>query len=241
MGGVFLLAGAVHRLTGMGFALIVVPPLVALLGPHDGVTLGALGALLASVGVGLHARGDVDRRIARSLAVTVSIGSLLGLAISMLLPDVWLTIGVASAILASIALVIAARFRRGGVRPPRRPERAFVVAGIASGAMNSSSAIGGPALSVVASWSGMAHAVFVSTVQVPFVVMGIVGVGGRFVAFGVPQVDWWGWGALVAAIVIGLAVGAAARLVISERWAWIATLVVGAIGAISLLVGAMVG
>ncbi|MGF2949047.1 sulfite exporter TauE/SafE family protein [Microbacterium alcoholitolerans] len=231
----FAVAGAVHRLTGMGFALVVVPPLVLLFGPDSGVTLAAFGALLASLSVGLGARRDTDHSAAGILVLTVLAGSVIGVVVAVVTPATWLTIAIGVLTLLAVIASAVVRLRRPATSSSTHP-RTLAAAGVVSGVMNATSSIGGPPLSVVASWMGMPHSVFVSTVQVPFVVMGVFTVAGRSFALGIPDVPWWLWPLMVAAVLIGVVAGAWIASRVPEKPAWIATLAIAAAGAVALVV-----
>jgi uncharacterized membrane protein YfcA len=141
-----LFVGAVlQSATGFGFALVSAPILFALLGPREAVTAGAIVAILLN-GLTLATEGRRPQVLVRD-AVALVAWSLPGLALGVLalheVPRRPLSVVVALAVLAGLALRV--RSRRGAA--VARPRGWHVpVAGMAAGALGTSTSLNGPPL-----------------------------------------------------------------------------------------------
>jgi uncharacterized protein len=138
-----LLGAAMQAATGFGFALVAVPLLVVAVGPREAVSalcvLGTVGNVLTLT---------AERRRPRPLLGEVALltaWSLPGLAAGAVLlravPERAIELLVAVVVLVALALRLRAP-RQG--RPPSRARTA--AAGLASGALSTSTGIGGPPL-----------------------------------------------------------------------------------------------
>jgi uncharacterized membrane protein YfcA len=130
-----------QRVTGLGFALVVSPVLVILLGPFDGVLIvnlcGALSAAIILAGV----RRDVEWRRYLLLAGPALVGIVPGALLAYLLPEQALEIGIGLLLVAALTTSLALR------RTTRVVDGPGVMAGFgfASGVMNAAAGIGGRA------------------------------------------------------------------------------------------------
>ncbi len=102
--------GAVaQRVTGLGFALVVSPVLVILLGPFDGVLIvnlcGALSAAIILAGVRRH----VEWRRYLFLAIPALVGIVPGALLAYLLPDEALEIGIGRLLIAALTTSLVLR------------------------------------------------------------------------------------------------------------------------------------
>ncbi|BDZ43054.1 hypothetical protein GCM10025865_23530 [Paraoerskovia sediminicola] len=203
---VVVLGAALQRVSGMGFALVVGPLLVLLVGPVDGVLLVNLCGLLFSLLMLATTRGAVDWRrlalLAPSALVGIVPGALLLAAVSApvleIVVGVLVMAGMSAALLARHAPALDGRF-------------APVVAGAVSGAMSVTAGTSGPALAVYAVASRWDPRSFAATAQPYFVMVaaGSVTVKLLLTDARLPALGAWGYGGIAAGCVVGLFVGRA--------------------------------
>ncbi|MEU0933872.1 sulfite exporter TauE/SafE family protein [Embleya sp. NPDC005971] len=198
LGGIVLLGASVQRLTGMGFALVAAPGLVLLLGPAQGVVLCNGGAGVISA-IGLAASWRRVRLAAMvplvvAAACTVPLGSW----VAARLPEPWLLAGIGAAVCVAVGSVML------GVRiPALRARRGAVVAGAASGFMNSSAGVGGPAVSLYALNAGWTVAEFVPNAQFYGVVVNAFSLAAK----SPPHLSAPAWTGIGTALLAGAALG----------------------------------
>lgn len=192
--------------TGFGFALVAAPFLFALLGPQQAVTAGVLlGLLLNALTLA------TERRRPQVLArdTTRLVGwSLPGLALGALalreLPERVLSVLVALAVLAALALRLRSRVRRRAVAARPRAWQA-PVAGAMSGALSTSTSLSGPPLVFHLLARGAPAAAMRDTLAAIFVVQASLGLPALMLSatFDVPDAVW----ALLAAGLAGQLLG----------------------------------
>ena len=195
--GVAILVGAVTmRATGMGFALVASPFLVLALGPFQGILVanvcGSASALLNLTQV----HRDIDWRRARWVTPAGVLGAIPGAYAVRMLPVPVLTIVVSAIVLVGLALTVVGR----ELELPDSPVVAGV-AGLASGFMNVTAAVGGPGLVIYALATRWQHRRFAATAQVHFAVLGVTALALKGA---VPSLDVTGWLVLAAALALGL-------------------------------------
>ncbi|WP_406287961.1 TSUP family transporter [Embleya sp. NBC_00896] len=198
LGGIVLLGASVQRLTGMGFALVSAPGLVLLLGPAQGVVLSNFAAGTISA-IGLA--GSWRRvRLASMLPLVIAAGCTvpLGSWVAERLPEPWLLSGVGAAVCVAVLFVM-----RGVQVPALRARRGAVAAGAASGFMNSSAGVGGPAVSLYALDAGWTAAEFLPNAQFYGVVVNILSVASKTP----PHLTTPAWTTTTAALVAGAGIG----------------------------------
>jgi len=163
-----LLGAALQSATGFGFALVAAPILFALLGPQEAVSAGVLLALLLN-GLTLVTERRRPAVLWRAAGALVA-WSLPGLALGALalreLPERPLSALVALAVLAALALRVRSR-SRGRAPSPRRWHGP--VAGVASGALATSTSLSGPPLVFCLLARGAAPAAMRDTLAAIFV------------------------------------------------------------------------
>jgi uncharacterized membrane protein YfcA len=138
---------ALQSATGFGFALVSAPILFALLGPREAVTAGAIvGILLNSLTLATeHRRPQVLVRDAVALVAWSLPGIVLGVVALRTVPEQPLSVLVALAVLAGLALRV--RSRSADTLPGSGPRPWHVpVAGVATGALGTSTSLNGPPL-----------------------------------------------------------------------------------------------
>jgi uncharacterized membrane protein YfcA len=231
--GLAVAAGAAAQpVAGLGFSLVSVPFLVALLGAPDGVRMCVL--LSIALNVVLLARDPAAvrwRPVTALLAAAAVTAVLVGLVVGDL-PEQPTRLAAGLSICVGVALLVSGR------RAPRLVGLGgALAAGGVAGAMNVLASVAGPP---VALWAGNrdwpARTTRIS-MQAFFAPLNVV----TIVTLGLPTV---GAGVMVAAV-IGLVLGTAAGILLAgrlaEQTARHATLTVAALGGAALVVSAVVG
>lgn len=157
-------AGAlVQSTTGLGFALIVAPALLATLEPRAAIVALVPLAALVSVIV-LAERRPVRWDVLRPLLAFAAPGAVAGMVILRSAPGDVLRVAVGLAVLAAVGLRIRAR-------PPRISVPASVV-GLVAGTMTTSVGVNGPPMALYMSRAGLAPAEIRATLAAAFLALG---------------------------------------------------------------------
>lgn len=208
LGGIVLLGASVQRLAGIGFALVAVPALVLFLGPVEGVVLSncAAGAISA---VGL-AEGWRRVRLAAMVPLVAAAACTVpaGAWVAAQLPEKALLVGMGVLVSAAVLLVM-----RGVRMPSLRGTKGALAAGAASGFMNSSTGVGGPAVTLYAVNADWTAREFVPNAQF----YGVLVNGFSVAAKGVPQLTVPAWLLVVAGIAAGAVIGRILAARVLER------------------------
>ncbi|MEU9078313.1 sulfite exporter TauE/SafE family protein [Kitasatospora sp. NPDC048538] len=225
--GVVVLTGAsVQRMTGMGFALVAAPALVLLLGPAQGVVLAncAAGAISAAglVDSWREVRVAAMLPLIAAAACTVPAGAW----VAARLPEPVLLAGMGVLVTAAVLLVMA-----GARVPSLRGAGGAVAAGAASGFMNSSAGVGGPAISLYAVNAGWSVREFVPNAQFYGVVVNAFSVTAK----GLPQLTAPLWVLVSAATALGALAGRALAGRIPDRRARSLVLLLALAGGLTAL------
>ncbi|MER6300308.1 sulfite exporter TauE/SafE family protein [Kitasatospora sp. NPDC001539] len=231
--GLAVLVGAsVQRLAGMGFALVAAPVLVLMLGTDGGVTPAdfAAGAISA---VGLagswrHVRPATMLPLVLAAACTVPAGA----RVAARVPAPGLLIGIGLLVCAATLLVI-----RGVRAAALRGLGGAVIAGAASGFMNSAAGVGGPAMSLYAVNSGWTAREFVPNAQLYGVLVNALSPAAK----GLPGLSAPVWGLVTAALAGGAPAGRAPAARVSERRARAVVLGLALTGGLTTLVKGVSG
>jgi uncharacterized membrane protein YfcA len=222
-----LVGAGTQRLTGIGFALVAGPLLILLIGPADGVRLLNLLSLLSSLVALPVMWRDVDVRKVVRLAVP---------ALLMLPVGVWIAAHVAPAplMIAEGLLVLAALYglRRLPNPPWLRGAAGAAGAGAASGLMNVTAGIGGPAVTVYATAAGWEHRAFVASMQLYIVLLNT----GSLIGKGLPDLPEDTLAAAVGGALAGVVAGNLISRRVSRRLARKAVLTVAAFGGVAAIV-----
>jgi hypothetical protein len=214
--------GLVQGSIGFGFALIAAPVLAIVSPAALPTSLLLLGAPL-SVFVALRERGFVDLRGLAPLLGGRVVGALAGAAVLVAVPARFLSAFFGSLIL--IAVILSA------LRPAIRPQRRLrFLAGVASGIMATSAAVGGPALALL--YQDRPGAVLRSTLAMFFlfglgVSLAALALAGRVTASQVTLSVW-----LLPALATGLAASRAATRRLDGRSLRPAVLAFSAVSAV---------
>ncbi|MFI6887287.1 TSUP family transporter [Streptosporangium canum] len=226
LGAIVVVGASVQRLAGIGFALVAVPALVLLLGPAEGVVLANCAAgVISAVGLAgtwRQVRLATMVPLVAAAACTVPAGAW----VAARLPEPLLLAG--TGMLVSVAAALVMR----GVRVPAlRGVTGAVAAGAASGFMNSSAGVGGPAVSLYAVNAGWTVREFVPNAQFYGVVVNAFSVTAK----GLPELTAPVWLLVAAAIAAGSVIGRALAQRVPERPARLMVLLLALAGGLTTL------
>lgn len=226
-----LVAAAIQRITGLGFVLVLLGPVVAVYGAREGVTVAVLLALVAAVAALPLVWRQIDRARAWRLIWPGLIAAPAGALVVQVLPEPALLLLVAAmaffALLAGhLPALSAALTGRSGA----------IAAGGAAGFMHVTSGLSGPPLAAHAVGDGWPQRSFAATVQLIFAVFSLVSVALR----GLPALPPSDVGILVVATVVGIVVGTALTRFVPPRIARASMLAIAWAGAVVVLVRGIV-
>ena len=164
-----LVASTAQSLTGFGFGLLIVPPLVIVLGPHDAVILSnVLGTALAGMMV-LRTHEHVEWRAGATLILCAVAGMPVGLGVLLVTDAALLQVVIAVCVIVFTVLLAS------GVTLGDRPSlRGDVVAGFTSGLLRTSTSMSGPPVVLYFQGTGMPSQVFRGTISAFFFVSGVL-------------------------------------------------------------------
>jgi uncharacterized membrane protein YfcA len=195
-----VIAGALtQRITGIGFALVCAPLLVLVAGPFEGVVLSnLLGLLVSAVVFAAHWR-DTQWRKGLLLAVP---------ALLAIPPGAWVARNVAPAVL-MVIIGVTVMVALGAVLLSERARvlhgaAGAVVAGGASGFMNVTAGVGGPAIVLYAVSTAWEHRKFVATFQLLSIFTNVASLVAKG---GLPRISPTALLVSLAALAVGLAGG----------------------------------
>ncbi len=218
------LGGLAQSITGLGFALVAAPALIAVLGPRQGVgvvvLLGTLASVLPLIGHWRRVRvRDTATLLVPTLLATPVVAALLGGVDTA-------TVAIAAGL--GVLLGVVALWRgftwAGLVSLP-----GAVGTGIASAALNVIGGVGGPPVGLYAANAGWDPPESRASLQAFFLVQGIVTVA----VVGLTWPDAW----MLGALIIGTLAGTWAAPRIPEPGARLAVLGVAAFGGVALILG----
>lgn len=229
-----LIGAFAQRITGMGFALVVSPALVIILGPFDGVLVVNLCAVLSSLLIVPRVWKHIEWRTFLWLVIPAIIAIVPGSLVAAHVDGPLLQLGVG--VLVILALTASLVVTRTQHTVSRRP--AALIAGAASGFMNTAAGVGGPALSVYAVLTRWPQAQFAATLQPYFVVIGSVALSTKVLFSGgsLPELDAASWAFVVVALLAGLGLGELLHTRISHHAARIAVIWIAYLGGTAALV-----
>ena len=229
-------AGAgTQRITGLGFALVSAPFVVLLLGPFTGVLLVNVLGVAASVLVLAQVRRDVDVRRGLLLSAPALVAVLPGAWVARHTPPDVLQVLVGGCVVVAL-LVVLWTGRRSDARPVTGTAPALL-AGAASGFMNATAAVGGPALTVYAVATRWPQHAFAATAQLCFTVVGAASVAAK----GLPSLPVTDWVVAAAALAVGLGVGTLLAARVSPTTARTAALALALVGSVATVVDGVLG
>ncbi|MEV8252894.1 sulfite exporter TauE/SafE family protein [Rhodoglobus sp. NPDC076762] len=227
-----------QRITGMGFALVASPLIVILLGPFDGVLVVNLCGVVSSLLIIPRVWRHIEWRTLAWLAIPAVAAIIPGSLLVTRLPGAVMQLGIG--VLVIVALTATLLITRAEHIVPARP--AAIVAGAASGFMNTAAGVGGPALSIYAVLMRWPQVNFAATLQPYFVIVGTASLATKaFFSGGVlPDLDVASWILIIGSLLVGLALGEVLTRHISHRAARIAVIIVAYLGGtVAIIDGAL--
>lgn len=219
-----------QSVSGVGFALVCGPALVAALGPQEGVRTTLLLGILVNITVLARERAHADLGAALALLLPAAVAAPLLALAAKSAPDRLL-----EALAGSIALVAAAALAVGLRSEAARGRAGAVAASVLGAGMTVVAGIGGPAFALWADNAGWSVERTRSTLQITFLGLNVV----TLAALGLPS-DGPGLAVAAGSVVTGLAVGAVAARRVSAAAARRTTLALAALGGVAVLVRALV-
>ena len=223
------LGAVAQSVSGIGFALVSGPLLVAALGPADGVRLAVALSLVVNVVVLSRTWRQASLREAALLLVPAVLATPLLVRLLRSAPER------ASEALAGAATLLGAVLLAAGVRWRAAGGRVGAVgAGVVSAAMNVVAGVGGPAVALYATNAGWPAAAMRSTGQAYFLALNAVALA----ALGLPQVTRTLAAACLLALVAGLVAGGVLAGRVPEEGARRVTLALAGLGGLVVLLSA---
>lgn len=220
-------AGVLQRITGLGFVLALIGPIVLIYGAREGVTIAVLLALVAAVAAVPLVWRDIDWRRASWLIWPGLITAPVAVVVVDALSDAAMLLLIAA--MAYFALIAG---RIPALSRALTGRSGAVAAGAAAGFMHTASGLSGPPLAAHAVGDAWPQRPFAASVQVVFVVFSFVSVVLRGLPR-LPAVDVW---VLVAATVVGIVVGTLLDRIVAPRHARVLMLAIAWAGATVVLV-----
>ncbi|MDQ6650356.1 MAG: TSUP family transporter [Actinomycetota bacterium] len=211
-----------QAVSGIGFALVCGPFLVAVLGPQRGVPVAVVLSLPLNAAILLRDPRSVRWRAALLLLVpAAAVLPLAAYAVHRLS-------GPAATVVAGAATLCAAAALAAGLRLHRaRGPAGAVAAGVVSGAMNVVAGIGGPAAALFAANAEWPPATTRATLQAHFLALNVV----TLAVLGLPSVSPGLFGAVLAGFAAGTVL--AGRLPeAAARWATLALAAASGVAAV---------
>jgi len=211
---IFLLsAGAslVQSLTGLGFGLMIVPPLVMVVGAKDAVVVSNVLGTILSGALLIRNLGHVEWRTGAILLASTIVGMPFGLMVL-----IWIDPGVLQVVIAATVIIFTVLLARG-MQIHSTGAVGNVVTGLASGVLRMSTSMSGPPVVIYLQGRGITSQRFRATLAAFFFASGVIGIGmfalgGRF-----DRDTDLAIGAGTPALVAGLAGGSALYRRVDER------------------------
>ncbi|NDK30963.1 TSUP family transporter [Nesterenkonia haasae] len=207
--GLILVAAVLQRITGLGFAMMLAPFLVVILGPHTGVMLTNMLAFVAPLLMLALVWREIEwRRLLIIAPVALLVMPLFGWIAAVSAPGP-LYIVVASLVLIGLSLsLIVSRIHARADGPLTR-----VLTGIGAGGGVVLAGVGGPAMTVYAVVSRWNVRSFAATLQPLWILLSVAGFLTKVTFSGdeIPVFPWWFWIGSLVVIVAGLGIGTLMR------------------------------
>lgn len=225
-----ILVGAIaQRIAGLGFALLIAPFLVIILGPHAGVLMVNICGVVSSAIIVGRVWRDIDWTMFRWLVVPSLFGSIPGSMLAVAVPSAPLSVTVGAVVL--VALTVSLVLQRSDVVLTGNVPK--VVAGFAAGVTNSMAGVGGPAVSAYALLSRWPQRPFAATLQPFFVCIGTVTLVTKLLLdpTQAPVLAAWMWIAIAGTIVAGIFAGEKLGRFVRDHQARLFVVVIAFVGA----------
>ncbi len=229
-----LLGAIAQRIAGLGFALLIAPFLVIILGPHEGVVLVNICGVVSSALIVGRVWKDIDWSMFRWMVIPSVFGSIPGSIAAVMLPSAPLSVTVGGVVL--VALSVSLVLQRSSVVVRGNAPKA--VAGFTAGLTNAMAGVGGPAVSAYALLSRWPQRPFAATLQPFFVVIGLITLAVKLSLdpTDAPALQWWMWSAIGVVIVVGIFAGEKLSRFIKDDHARLFVIVIAFFGATAALV-----
>lgn len=229
---VVLLAAGLHRIGGMGFALVAMPVLIMLLGPENGMRLGLMLGLMVSLVALVQSWRSVDAKVTMLLALPALVTIPLGVLVARLVPP--------AVLLIAVGTLLAALLFCGRLSRPAQSGKSLALplsTGLLAGFIHALSGLSAPLLTAYAITVKWPHRSFVASSQVVFIL------------FNVASLMVWGWSSAIVVqaavlspmLVLGVVAGTLIRRVMSSGTAMIITLTIAWGSALGAILKGIVG
>ncbi|MFZ3452899.1 TSUP family transporter [Arthrobacter sp. 7Tela_A1] len=230
-----IFVGAVaQRIAGLGFALLISPFLVIILGAHEGVLMVNVCGLVSSLLIMFRVWKDVDWSMYRWLAIPAVAGSIPASMAAVFLPAAPMAVIVGAVVLVALgaSLVLA----RNSVVVKGNTAKA--VAGFASGVTNAVAGVGGPAVSAYAVMARWPQRPFAATLQPFFVTIAAVTLAVKLTMdpSQMPPFSFLAWTLIAAMIVGGIYAGERLQKHLRDDHVRFAVIVIAFLGAATAMV-----
>ncbi len=231
--GIVLVAAALQRAVGFGFALLAVPLMAFVVPTKSAVVIVFLNGTLTSTWLLIRLRHQVEWHTTRLLGAGTVVGAPVGVVILSVVSAMALrlTLGVVTCVAAGW-IIISSRWSDPVVAP--RPART-VVMGVASGVLNTSLATNGPPLVYELRRTDFRDDRFRATISAAFVISNVIGLPLLAVAGLVTAFDITLAAASLVPCVVGIAMGSwiSARME-TAHFIWAADLLLLVTGAVTI-------
>ncbi|KAM9862555.1 sulfite exporter TauE/SafE family protein [Leucobacter sp. BZR 635] len=237
--GVTVVGAAAQRMAGLGFALLVSPLMTLMLGGHTGVLLVNILGVVSSLLILPRVWRSIDWSMFRWLASFAVLGAVGGAWLAgQFSPDL-MGVAVGATVLVALGLSVVFTSERFSTEP--RAPRA--VAGLLSGLTNALAGVGGPAVSAYAVLTRWPQVSFAATLQPYFVVTGVAAAAAKLALdpTGFPEAAWWFWIAILAAILVGIALGERLLRLVSATQVRRFVVLMACAGAAATLIRGLIG
>ncbi|MEB4615734.1 sulfite exporter TauE/SafE family protein [Leucobacter sp. M11] len=233
-----VIGASAQRVAGLGFALLVAPFMTLVLGAHSGVVIVNLCGVISSLLILPRVWRLIDWSQFRWLGASAVLGSVLGS---------WIAVGASPAVLsvsvgAIVILALASSLLLSGRAFSRERLAPRVVTGVTAGLTNSLAGVGGPPVSAYALLTNWSPAAFAATLQPFFVLIGSMSAGTKLLMDPsvMPAVPAWAWLAVVAAILVGIAIGERLLKLVTPAQVRTVVIVIAFAGALATLIRGLV-
>ena len=212
-----VLAAGLQRLTGIGFAMMLAPFLVVMIGPHGGVMLTNLLSIIAPTLMIPAVWKDIEwRKLAIIAPVAVLVMPFFGwLAATSPQGPLYMAVAVLVILGLSASLIVS----RINTVIDSSTTRALTGVGVGAGVILAG--VGGPAMTIYAVLSRWGIRSFAATMQPLWTLMAVTGFLTKLSFSGneVPVFPWWFWVGCLAAILMGMWIATGVRIWVNDQLA----------------------
>ncbi|MGB7050734.1 MAG: sulfite exporter TauE/SafE family protein [Acidimicrobiales bacterium] len=231
---IVLVAAALQRAVGFGFALLAVPLMAFVVPTKSAVVIVFLNGTVTSTWLLIRLRHQVEWHTTRLLGAGTVVGAPAGVVILTVVSAMTLrlTLGVVTCV-AAAWIIISSRWSNRPVLTARAPRT--VALGVASGVLNTSLATNGPPLVYELRRSGFRDDGFRATISAAFVISNVIGLPLLAAAGLVTTLDLSLAAASLVPCLIGIALGSwISTRMETAHFIWAADLLLLATGAVTI-------